>query len=208
MQELRLDVVDTVALKPVFYITHALTHTSPLHRKSAADLERERGFLVLTVAATDDLSLQARTIPLRNQHAWLFAYEMAMYWLRSSTGLHVERTTDAIRPWVTVGLAGTQYPALQVKQLILLLLSQIRWGMQTLYARKIYRASDIRWSHRFEEVLVERHIPTRQGHHTSAQLSIDFLRQAPSPSQSVEDGLLPGLIQPLSSQGDEVAVGA
>ena len=46
--------------------------------------------------------------------------------------------------------------------------------LQTLYARMIYRVADIRWEHRFEEVLVEE--PTQCG--GGRQLCIDFHRRA------------------------------
>ena len=45
---------DSAALKPVFYICHAVTRTSPLWGKCRADLLAERGLLALTVVATDD----------------------------------------------------------------------------------------------------------------------------------------------------------
>lgn len=54
MQEEKLEVADSAALKPVFYICHAVTRTSPLWGKCRADLLAERGLLALTVVATDD----------------------------------------------------------------------------------------------------------------------------------------------------------
>ena len=50
--------------------------------------------------------------------------------------------------------------------------------LQTLYARMIYRVADIRWEHRFEEVLVEE--PTQCG--GGRQLCIDFHRRASAQS--------------------------
>ncbi len=53
-QEERLEVADSAALKPVFYICHAVTRASPLWGKSREGLAREKGLLALTVVATDD----------------------------------------------------------------------------------------------------------------------------------------------------------
>ncbi|KAK9803836.1 hypothetical protein WJX73_005669 [Symbiochloris irregularis] len=56
--EAQLEVVDPVALKPVFFVQHALHPGSPLYGKSAVDLAAENGFIVLTISATDDMTLQ------------------------------------------------------------------------------------------------------------------------------------------------------
>ena len=53
-QEERLEVADSAALKPVFYICHSVTRASPLWGKGREDLLAERGLLALTVVATDD----------------------------------------------------------------------------------------------------------------------------------------------------------
>lgn len=50
--------------------------------------------------------------------------------------------------------------------------------LQTLYARMVYRAADIRWEHMFEEVLVETPVPGARGS-AARQLTIDFHRCAP-----------------------------
>eukprot|EP00884_Botryococcus_braunii_P011471 jgi/Botrbrau1/20324/Bobra.0006s0007.2 len=56
---------DAVSLKPVYYITHAITRESPLYNKTEEDLANERGFIAIVVSATDDQTFQtlyARTV--------------------------------------------------------------------------------------------------------------------------------------------------
>lgn len=58
VQEAHLDVCDPVALKPVFFVQHALNEASPLYGKTPKDLKQENGFIALTISATDDSTLQ------------------------------------------------------------------------------------------------------------------------------------------------------
>ena len=78
-QEVQLAVVDPVALKPVFFVQHALDDSSPLAGKSQQDLIGENGFIVLTISATDDMTLQtlhARALYTPADIRWNHTFEV------------------------------------------------------------------------------------------------------------------------------------
>lgn len=57
-QEEPLATHDAVSLKPVYYITHAITRDSPLYNKTEEDLLNEKGFIAIVLSATDDQTFQ------------------------------------------------------------------------------------------------------------------------------------------------------
>ena len=47
-----------IAMKPVAFLSHRIDSSSPLYGKSQQDLLKERGFLVISLSAVDDQTLQ------------------------------------------------------------------------------------------------------------------------------------------------------
>ena len=58
MQEHSLEVQSPIAMKPVAFLSHRIDSSSPLYGKSQQDLLKERGFLVISLSAVDDQTLQ------------------------------------------------------------------------------------------------------------------------------------------------------
>lgn len=58
MQGQRMSYDDPPALAPCVNIAHEINEDSPLHGKSLADMAAEEGAIFVSVAATDDISLQ------------------------------------------------------------------------------------------------------------------------------------------------------
>ena len=58
MQEHSLDVQSPIAMKPVAFLSHKIDESSPLYGKSQQELLKERGFLVISLSAVDDQTLQ------------------------------------------------------------------------------------------------------------------------------------------------------
>lgn len=50
---------DPPSMAPCVNIAHEITETSPLWGKSAAEIELEEGAIIVSIAAVDDVSLQA-----------------------------------------------------------------------------------------------------------------------------------------------------
>ncbi len=85
-QEERLEVADSAALKPVFYICHTVTRASPLWGKGREELLAERGLLALTVVATDDqVRVQGFVLHYQGLCCWPSAGRPRSLWSLSTT---------------------------------------------------------------------------------------------------------------------------
>eukprot|EP00891_Asterochloris_glomerata_P009457 jgi/Astpho2/9457/fgenesh1_pg.00145_%23_62_t len=65
----RMSYDDPPSMAPCVNIAHEITETSPLWGKSAAEIELEEGAIIVSIAAVDDVSLQASGS--RNQRQWV-----------------------------------------------------------------------------------------------------------------------------------------